>query len=198
MTKRASRPLLNRLLSGREGLSTPDKEEVLAKVLGERAARPTWWSRPSFRITALLLATSAVIALVWVQQPGSTQSDFTPRGDPNPSFELSCLNAGIASTCREGSAVAFRLATPGPAYFSAFTLTAEGAALWYFSNVDTRQPRTDGVLELAPVLGAQPAGEVVVIGVFASEPIEKATLRERLSQGDTRLKVIRRTLTVGP
>lgn len=194
MTKRrASRPLLNRLLSGREGLSKSDQEDVLAQVLGAHAARPGWWSLPSFRVATLLLATSAVLALVWVQ-PWVSEDDFTARGVASASFELSCLNAGVLSSCQEGSALAFRVATPAPAYFSALSLSADGDALWYFSNVRT----PGGVLERAPVLGPQPPERVVVIGVFTPAPIDKASLRERLAQGDATLHVVRRTLPVSP
>lgn len=193
MTKRASRPLLNRLLSGREGLSRSDQEDILAQVLGAQAARPTRWSLPSFRLATLVLVTSAVVALVWVQ-PWVPKDDFTARGAESASFELSCLNAGVASSCQEGSALAFRVATPATAYFSALSLSADGDALWFFSNVRTQ----GGVLERAPVLGRQPPERVVVIGVFTTEPIDKVALRERLAQGDATLHVVRRALPVSP
>jgi hypothetical protein len=190
VTKRASRPLINRLLSGREGLSAPDKEEVLAAVLSHAAPKRAWWSTPWFRGVALAGAFASVaLAIVWVRPA----DEFTPRGAPATSFDLSCLSNGVAGPCRDGSTVAFRVETPAPVFFSALTVT-DGETRWYFHDVETR----GGVLERAPVLSGQPAGAVVVIGVFAPAPLDKAALRERLERGDTSLTVVRRTLVVQP
>ena len=194
MKKRVSRSLLNRLLARSEGLSTADKEDVLANVLAAHGARRAWWSLPSFRVAGLALATSVALALVWVQQRAPEDAFQARGGESKFSFEMACLNAGVAADCRDGRTVAFRVMTPTPAWFSALTLTNEGSALWYFSNVET----TGGVLDRAPVLGPQPAGSVVVIGVFTPAPIEKAALRERLARGDPTMNVVRRTFTVVP
>lgn len=192
MTKRSSRPLLNRLLSGREGLSAPDKEDVLSAVLAGTARRPRWWTLPSVRLGALAAALASVVAVVWLRQP--TTSEFTARGAPVASFEVSCLSSGVVAPCREGSTVAFRLELPEPASFSAFSLTADGSALWYFHDVEARS----GVLDRAPVLPALPAGPVTIIGVFSSTKLDKAALRERLDRSDQSLTVVRRTLQVEP
>lgn len=193
MTKRASRPLLNRLLSGREGLSRPDKEDVLATVLARSAPKRAWWTLPSVRIAALAVATaSAIVAVVWLRP--ADDGDFTPRGTPASSFELSCLTNGVAGPCHEGSTVAFRLDTPTPGHFSALTITADGSALWYFHDVETRS----GVLDRAPVLPSLPNGPLTIVGLFTSAPVDKATLRERLERADPSLTVVRRSLTVEP
>lgn len=171
-----------------------DKEDVLANVLGAHAARPTWWSIPSFRVAGLLFATAAAAVLVWVQQR-TPEDTFQARGGTSmPAFEMSCLNAGVPAECREGRAVAFRVTTPSPAYFSALTLSVDGSAVWYFHNLETK----GGVLDRAPVLGPQPTGDLVVVGVFTPTPIEKNALRDRLARGDPSMVVMRQTLWVAP
>ncbi len=193
MTKRTSRPLLNRLLSGREGLAPPDQEDVLAVVLAGSAPPRSVWSLPSFRF-AMAAAAVALVAGVVTIATRRPDEVYTPRGAPTFAFELSCLTGGSPGPCRVGSTLAFRVDTATPAWFSALTLTNSGDALWFFHAL----PTSGGVLERAPVLPAGLSGTVTVLGVLTEGPVDKQTLRAQLERGDPSLSIVRRTLVVEP
>lgn len=194
MTKRTSRPLLNRLLSGREGLAPPDQEDVLAVVLAGSAPPRTVWSLPSFRFAMAAAVVALVAGVVTIAARPSADEIFTPRGAPTFAFELSCLTGGSPGPCRAGSTLAFRVDTSTPGSFSALTLTNSGDALWFFHDL----PTTGGVLERAPVLPAGLSGTVTVLGVLTEGPVDKQTLRAQLQRGDPSLSIVRRTLVVEP
>ena len=175
------KPVIGRLLAGRNRLSRVEKEQILDNVLAEVAPprRKRW-------LLAAMPAIAAAVIVLLVLAPWRTreQNDFTTRGAGNAigAFEPMC-----AHICTTGAKMLFDLnGTTGYRYFAAFSQRADGTVLWYFpssdeaSSLDLAQQLGSGVLEQGIVLGSEhSAGTYRVFGVFSNEPLSRAQIRDR-------------------
>ncbi len=196
--KRASRPLLNRLLSGRDDLAAPDKEDVLEAVLARHAPRPRFasaWFRFGVPLATVAAAVVMVLAGPWLR---ARDTDFQARGAAAASFTMRCVEGGVAAPCRVGQPVLFKLEGAGGRAFTAFVTSPSGQTLWLFHNVDGQALPPSGVLERAPVLDEGWAGRLEVIGVFAEERFDKERVKALADNPPPGVEVVRRTLEVAP
>jgi hypothetical protein len=200
--KRASKPLLNRLLARREGLSAPDKEQILEELLGQAPRQPKrglWFlSLPMVR-WGLAAAAASLVVLVWMQRP---TSEFTARGDGLPSVSLSCSSGAGPGPCALGNRLLFKVSPHTSRYFSALALSADQRTLWYFSGVDLAAVPKSGVLEQSALLGAEHgSGVFEVVAVFSQAPLDKQQVLkivEAPADEPSSAVVIRQPLTVSP
>jgi hypothetical protein len=180
----------SRLLSGRRGLSRPEKEAILDGVLARVAPRP-WWRRPA-AIGVLAVAAAAATAVLMIRpappDPRSGGGDeFTARGGALPaSFEVSCVPA----PCATGSKLVFDVtSTGGAGYFAAFARRADGdLVIWYFPSAAAARsrplPAGGGVLDTGIALGAEhPPGRYAIEGVFSSTPLDRPAIRAQVERG---------------
>jgi len=165
----------SRLLAGRRGLSRPEKEAVLARVLAEVAPRPVW--RRRLAIGALALSAAAAGALILL--PVTPRDELTARGgDLPPGFEVTCVPA----PCAVGSKLVFDVtSTGGATYFAAFARGAD-RMIWYFPStpegLSRALPHGGGVLNTGITLGSEHApGTYTISGVFSPAPLDRAAIR---------------------
>jgi hypothetical protein len=183
---------MSRLLSGRNRLSRLEKEQILDRVLGEVAPtrrRSRWWfaAMPA-------LAAAAVLLLVLVPWRSRHAADFTARG---ASHAVGAFEPRCAHGCGAGDKLLFDLAgTTGYRYFAAFSQRGDGTVLWYFptsdgaTSLELGSELGSGVLDQSIVLGSEHApGTYRVFGVFSTEPLTRAQIRERFDEAQ---------LTAGP
>jgi hypothetical protein len=177
----------SRLLAGRRGLSRPEKEAILGRVLDDVAPRPRWGRRLGLGALALAAAAAGAVALLprAPGPPGVAIDELTARGGAVPAgFEVSCVPA----PCAVGSKLVFDItSTGGNAYFAAFARSAE-RWIWYFpSTAEARSrpvPRGGGVLDTGIVLGTEHApGVYAVGGVFSPAPLDRAAIRALVERG---------------
>ena len=181
----------SRLLAGRRGLSRPEKEAILGRVLAQVAPRPRWRSRFAIGALALSAAAGAVILL-----PAAPRDELTARGGAlPPGFEVTCVPA----PCAAGSKLVFDItSTGGGAYFAAFARGAD-RVIWYFPNSPGGRsrplPADGGVLDTGITLGSEHApGTYTIHGVFSPAPLDRAAVRALVDQGGataTRQVIIR-------
>jgi hypothetical protein len=197
--KPVSRSLLNRLLSGKEGLSAVDKEEILGNVLAQaQVPRRAWWKLPAFGLGLSAVAAS-LIAVVYfsVARP----DEFVARGVEAPDLEVACMLGEVRSSCREGSRLLFKVSPGGARYVSALARAPDHRLLWYFEGVDLASLPASGVLPEASVLGPEHGtGAFEVIAIFSAERLSKDALRA-LVDGPASPKgavVLRRPLAIEP
>ena len=175
-------PEPTRLLAGRSGLSRPEKEAILERVLADVAPRAR--SRGRLAIGALGLAAAA--AGVLVLRLGAPRDELTARGgDLPPSFEVSCVPA----PCASGGKLVFDVAsTGGAAYFAAFA-RRDDTLIWYFPSTPEARSRPlppgGGVLDTGIVLGSEHVpGSYRIEGVFSATPLDRAAIRALVERGD--------------
>ncbi len=179
----------SRLLAGRSGLSRPEKEEILERVLVQVAPRARW----PRRVAIGALAVAAAAAGVLVLGPGAPRDEFTARGgELPPGFEVSCVPA----PCASGSKLVFDVtSTGGAAYFAAFA-RHDDTLIWYFPSTPEARSRPlppgGGVLDTGIVLGREHApGSYRIEGVFSPAPLDRAAIRALGERGATVARVTR-------
>ena len=176
----------SRLLSGRRGMSRPEKEQVLDRVLSRVEPR-----LPRRLALAGAAAVAAALAVVLVIRPGGSRDQLTARGGELPAgFEISCVPA----PCAAGGKLAFDItSTGGATYFAAFARRGD-AWIWYFPQSHAIPP-DGGVLGEGIVLGPEHVpGTYTIEGVFSDAPLGRAEIRDRAAHGNgvvTREVVIR-------
>jgi hypothetical protein len=170
----------SRLLAGRRGLSRPEKEAILGRVLAQVAPRRRWPGR--LAIGALALAGAAGVVTL---MPGAPRDELTARGAKlPPGFDVTCVPA----PCAAGSKLVFDItSTGGAAYFAAFARSAD-RVIWYFpSTAGGRSrplPQGGGVLDTGITLGAEHApGTYMIEGVFSPAPLDRAAIRAAVDGG---------------
>ncbi len=192
-----TKPLLNRLLSGKEALSEIDKEEVLGHVLKKVIAleRPWWTTLKPWGLIAT--CTAAVLMVTVFHEP---PSEFVPRGQNKPSLNLTCTTQGVANDCREGSRLLFKVNPGGFRFFAALARGPAQQTLWYFTQVDLEAHSRDGVLDRAADIGAEhQTGTYEVIGVFSAAPLDKTEVKALVDDPSLKnAQVTRQTLIVKP
>jgi len=181
----------SRLLAGRRGLSRPEKEAILARVLAGVAPRRRWGRRLALGAIAAAAAAGLLVVL-----PASPRDELTARGGGRVAgFEVTCVPA----PCAAGSKLVFDLtATDGAAYFAAFASRGD-TRIWYFPNAPRARsqavPPGGGVLDTGIVLGPEHTpGDYVIEGVFSAEPLDRPAIRARIERGGaivTRRMVVR-------
>jgi hypothetical protein len=177
-------------LLARGGLSGPEKERVLGRVLdGVAPARP-WWRRSWLGLGAGLgTAAAAAAVLVLTLRPGALpdrSAGLTPRGQesaqPALDLEVACSDGPLAA-CPQGSTLLFALRGSIPdGFLGAYAEPAGGGErIWYFSSegeaprvtaASGTQPQARGV-RLGP---EHAAGSYLVHVVLARRPLAKAEL----------------------
>jgi hypothetical protein len=174
-------PEPSRLLAGRPGLSRPEKEAILARVLAEVEPR----ARPRRWLAIGALAAAAAAAGAFVLLPRAPRDEFTARGGAMPpGFEVSCVPA----PCAAGSKLVFDVtSTGGAGYFAAFA-RHDDTLIWYFpSTAEARSrplPPAGGVLDTGIVLGAEHApGSYRIEAVFSPAPLDRAAIRALIEHG---------------
>lgn len=172
---------LSRLLSGRPRLGRLEKEQILDTVLAEVAPRrqARWW-------LAVVPAVAAIVVVVLVLGPWRPRAadELAPRGGAHM---LGAFKPACTRGCTAGEKLLFDLhGTTGFRYFAAFGQRADGTVLWYFPSddsgvsIDLAQQPPGGVLDRGIAIGSEhPPGTYRVFGVFSSEPLSRAQLRER-------------------
>lgn len=197
--RRISKPLLNRLLSGGDGLAAADKEEVLQAVLGKTPRRRRPWAASAVWRWAGLGALATSLLLFLYQQ--RTDSEFLARGVAKSSMSLSCTRGGEPSACRQGSHLLFKLSPRGARYFSVLAFGPGDKTLWYFTGLDLTQLPESGVMEQAAVLGPEHGeGTFEIVGVFSADPLDKGLIRGILEgkEPPKGTEILRQELVVGP
>ena len=171
----------SRLLAGRRGLSRPEKEAILERVLAQVAPRSRWRRRVAIGALALSAATAGAVLLV----PGAPRDELTARGgELPPGFDATCVPA----PCATGSKLVFDVtSTGGAAYFAAFARGAD-RMIWYFPSSPAGHsrslPQGGGVLDTGITLGAEHApGTYTIHGVFSTAPLDRAAVRTLVDEG---------------
>jgi hypothetical protein len=176
----------SRLLSGRRGMSRPEKEAILEGVLARVAPRPRWRYRLAIGAVAACGAAMGVFVLRPAERP-APPDELTARGGALAAgFEVTC----VPGPCAAGSKLVFDItSTGGAAYFAAFARHGD-QRIWYFpSTPEARSrplPRDGGVLDTGIVLGAEHApGSYAIEGVFSAAPLDRAAVRAVIEHGGT-------------
>jgi len=171
----------SRLLAGRRGLSRPEKEMILGRVLARVAPRSRWRSR--IAIGALALSAAAAGAAILL--PVTPRDELTARGgDLPPGFEVTC----VPEPCAVGSKLVFDItSTGGAAYFAAFASGGD-RVIWYFPNSPEGRsrpvPEGGGIMNTGITLGSEHApGTYMIKGVFSSAALDRASVRALVDQG---------------
>lgn len=201
--------LMRRLLSGKNQLSRPEKDEIFENVLGQVAppARSVWRLAP-----ALVLASVAALVLIPLainnDDEDPTQSEFTARGQGSATGAFSMACADNSDACQPGDKLVFDLsASSGYRYFAAFAKRTDGAVIWYFpespggESLDLHQQLQDGVLDRGVVLGSDhQTGRYQVYGIFSAQPLTRTEIKERFDLGATSIgsetSVLRQELVI--
>jgi hypothetical protein len=182
----------SRLLAGRPGLSRPEKEAIVERVLEQVAPRARWRRRVAIGVLVVAGAAASVLVL----SPAAPRDELTSRGGDLPAgFDVTCVPA----PCTAGSKLVFDItSTAGAAHFAAFARHGD-TLIWYFpSTPEARSrplPRGGGVLDTGIALGAEHSpGSYTIEGVFSSTPLDRAAIRALVERGGatvTRQVIIR-------
>ncbi len=174
---------LGRLLSGEEGPSVLEKEAVFEAAF--QSAQPASqgvraWGR--WLALAGAVATAAVLLVVKLPDDG-----FQSRGPAKPAVGVRCLRAGVKAACSPGAKLLFEVRSDKPRFFSAFSISPGGTAIWYLpSEGEKAQPVLPGaakVLKRGYVLGEDhPPGDYTMYGLFTEAPMSKKALKAELSE----------------
>jgi hypothetical protein len=182
---------LARLLSGRPGLSRPEKEEILDAVLARTAAAPAAEPRQHHGLAGVLLAVFAGAAgVLLVASPSSTPpmtDEFTARGAPTgPSLTAVCAATSVAGTCASGGELLFELADAGAwSHVALFAFREDGTAIWYAPQHDDgeslafeREPAMTLLPRRVRLDDEHPAGRYTVAAVLSRRPLHRPEIRE--------------------
>jgi hypothetical protein len=190
----SSRSLIPRLLSGRNRLSRPEKDEILANVLGE----VTPGRRVRGRHGVLLALAGAVGILVLVPlamrggPDGARDAAFSARGISSAAagFELVCPD-GRPGICLQGDTLLFDLSgSAGHDYFAAFARHQDGTVIWYFpespdgKSLELARSLSEGVLRRGVAVGDEhQPGRYRVHGIFSDTALTRDDIKERFEDG---------------
>ncbi len=190
---------LDRLLSGGEGPSVQEREEIFDHVmrrvspLSHRGITPAWILR-----SAVILCSAACLMLIGLLIiPPPENSGFSPRGTALEAgqFQLQCLSGAASPTARNadssmecyfGDTLVFMIMPPPKArYFSAAALSAKGILIWYFPSENQGSlllpPTAEKVAERGIVIGNEHAkGRYRVFGVFSQKPLSQKEVRQTI------------------
>jgi hypothetical protein len=192
----AHRDLIPRLLSRRNQLSRPEKEEILERVLAQVAPDRRRRARKAWLAACVGLGAAAALLLLvprLAHRGPAGEESFTARGaDDRPSFRVDCLDASGAARCRAGARLRFEV-SPGTRtrFFAAFARRQDGAVIWYFpdapggSSKDLSRDLARGVLDSQVVLGPEHVpGSYQVEGIFSARPLDRTEVKRLLGADD--------------
>jgi len=183
------------LLSGRQGLSSDEKGQILRNVLAKTAQVPVEPARENAtsKVAWAMAACSVLVLAVsisWWFLPGQSQEEFLSRGNSESPFEFSmaCVKK---RTCTRGDRLLFKVKAPkGRTFFSAFAKGPDGTIVWYFpgsvakKSIDVLTHLKSGWLDLGIELGDEhPPGDYLVFGLFSEAPLDKQQIRRVFEQG---------------
>jgi hypothetical protein len=192
--------LIWRLLSGRDRLSRPEKDEILERILarvdrrGRRARR--------IGLAVGLAGAAAAIALMLARTDQDGGDEIAARGPDSAVAALAVgCDPGEPAICDRGDRLVFDLdGTAGFRHFAAFARGPGGVVIWYVDGAEIGDSVRDGVLDRAVELGDHGPGEYRVYGVFSLEPLGREAIRDRFVDGAADLgpgtRVITRELVV--
>jgi hypothetical protein len=197
--RRGSPPLLNRLLSGTDGLAPVDKQRVLDEVLSRTATKRRGGRRLGW--AAFLGLAAAAGLLVVLKVPGPADPGLTARGGaPQPSLELSCLDASSGpAPCALGGRVVFRVTPAGARFMSVLARGPHDHRVWYFDGLSLTGLPPTGVLPYGARLDAEHgAGPFEVLTVFSDAPLDREQVAAALAGATApQTVVVRSALQVG-
>lgn len=179
---------LSRLLSGRPGLSRPEKEEILDAVLVASAEPEPVPQRHGWLgvFVALAVGVGAVLVLSMPAPPPEPAS-FTARGRATgPQLTAVCAATDVAGTCSTGGELLFELADANAfTHVALFAFREDGTAIWYAPDDEAGQGlalERDVAMALLPrrvTLGPEHTpGRYTVAAVLSTRPLQRAEIRE--------------------
>jgi len=201
--------LIPRLLSGKNQISRPEKDEIFKNVLAQvsPSKRRIWRLAP-------VLALSTVAALLLVPmamnsaEKAPTRAAFSARGSISASADFSMKCTNRYGTCQPGDKLIFDLsASVGYQYFAAFAKRTDGVVMWYFpdspggESLDLQQRLRGGILDRGIILDDDyEPGRYQVWGIFSSTALTRSEIKERFTAGATEIgpgtTVVKRELEV--
>ncbi len=170
--KPTEKTLLNRLLAGSEGLSPPDKTEVLEAIFQALPSekKPVRWFDLVWVRMAVGVAAAAAIGVVAYRGEFVHSRELAVRDSARPTLAMSCSTEGHASACHRGAHLVFKTTSSAALSLTVLGHTATGDRLWYLENVTG----TSGVVAQAVALDAQhPIGAVMVDAIFTPSPLTR-------------------------
>lgn len=184
--------LTARLLTGKRGLSRPEKEAIFARVLTRTTSR-----RGRFRWPALILTLSTATAAMFLLFRSPRPAEFQARGGARASFRIACL----AGPCRTGGKLLFEVSALPGGYFAAFARRTDGTIIWYFPDRETGESVSvlgaGGELGRAVVLGPEHVpGEYQVFGMVSPRPLSRADVRYAVDHAAA--PILKQQLVVAP
>lgn len=179
---------LARLLSGRPGLSRPEKEEILEAVLDrvQPEAPESSWSHGWLGV--VLAMASAALALVLIPRsiPPLDNDEFTARGtNRGPQLSAICAATSVPGRCAQGGELLFELADGAAwSHIAMFAFRSDGAVIWYAPDEPAGVSLTlehEGRIVLLPkkiTLGSEHVpGRYDVVAVLSTRPLDRAAIR---------------------
>ena len=165
----------------RGGLSGPEKDRILERVLegvpeARAADRRRWFRMPAVLVAAAGAAAAMALVLVADRDGGGPATEakagnaFRAKGadEGGPAVDVAC-----AHHCRPGDTILFRVGhLDTAAYLNAFAEAPDGERIWYFPSEASAAPRlepTDGMtivprgVRLGPEHGPGPHAVHVVL-----------------------------------
>ena len=172
---------LARLLSGRPGLSRPEKEEILDAVLAEVAPQEEVAERRGwFGVVGALVAAAAALVLVLVPGPAPEEETLTARGaGDKPVLTVVCAATSEAGRCNRGGELLFELADARRwRHAAVFAFREDDTVIWYDDDAALEHDGATVLLPLRAKLGADhPPGRYDVAAVLSTRPLDRATIR---------------------
>ena len=171
---------LARLLSGRPGLSRPEKEDILDAVLADVAPEETAERRGWFGIVGALVAAAAALVLVLVPGPPPQEATLTARGaGDKPVLTVVCAATSQAGRCDRGGELLFELADARQwRHAAVFAFREDDTVIWYDDDATLEHAGETVLLPMRAKLGADhPPGRYDVAVVLSARPLDRATIR---------------------
>ena len=192
-----ARDSIDRLLAGRDQLTTDEKRAIFERVAADPAVRPR---RVGWRVWGGIGATAALASVLLVVAMPRDDDSLTPRGRAVPSFTMSCVPA----PCTVGATLLFGLEpTDDQHYFAAYGRASDGKVIWYFPESETAvglktDVLTEGVADRAVVIGREHGpGRFTVTGVFSRVGMTRRELRALIGSNANAPGLVERVLDVG-
>jgi hypothetical protein len=178
---------LSRLLSGRPGLSRPEKEEILDAVLvasaePEPAAQRHGW----LGVFAALAVGAAAVLIFTMPAPPPEPESFTARGRvTGPQLTAVCAATDVAGACSTGGELLFELADASAfTHVALFAFREDGTAIWYAPDETGHSLAIERGVAMALLprrvtLGPEHTpGPYTVAAVLSTRPLQRAEVRE--------------------
>lgn len=184
--------LIDRLLSGKNRMSSATKDAIFEDVMDEVAPsrkRKRWFYGS---LGALVLATGAALLIPRaLHNEGAPRvPEFAARGDGAALGALTIrCSKGAELECARDSKLLFDLhGTTGYTHFAALVRHTDGTVTWFVpaslgaTSLTLSDHLIKGALDQALLLGAaQQAGEYEVYGFYSKRPLTQETIKSRFT-----------------